>query len=130
MQLPKLFLTALTLTATAILATTTPAVNSGCEDACGIDGAQCVNWFSNDGCPGDDKLGRFKVQKCDKTCYSVEASFASLYVCGDGFYGTSCKVYSDDNCQNELGQTPNEVTAFASGCSNFVGKSFVCLYQC
>jgi hypothetical protein len=129
MQLPKLFLTTLTLTATAVLAST-PAEDTGCSSACGVDTAQCVNWFNLTDCDNKYKVGQWKVDKCDHTCYSVANGFDSLYLCGDGTYGVSCDVFSDDNCENLLGTTPNAVTAFDHGCSDFIGKSFKCFYQC
>lgn len=129
MKLSSYLLGTFVLSATSVLAAT-PADNTGCANACGVDTAQCVNGFSVKSCDNNHKLGRWKPNGCDKPCYYTSDPFASLYLCGDGTYGIQCDVHSDDNCQTLIEETPEALTAFDHGCNDVVRQSFIRCYQC
>lgn len=101
-----------------------------CDSACGVVDGKCVKYYSVLGCDDEYKT-EFKPAKCDGTCYTV--SFDSLFVCGDGTYGTDCDVYSDQFCSDDafMGSTGDVVTAFSQHCSDFKGaQSMQCYWQC
>jgi hypothetical protein len=63
---------------------------------------------------------------------SLTASIASVSVAGDGTYGTSCQVYSDENCNNQIADSGNAIAGI--GVCTAVGykqaKSMKCWFKC
>ncbi|KAK6330342.1 hypothetical protein TWF696_003438 [Orbilia brochopaga] len=94
-----------------------------CQNAPGVANGACVTYY--DGC-GGRKLGSYKPT-CEGNCFRYDR-FGGIWAAGDGTFGTNCQAFSDDNCQNYIGETGNQV--FRSGCKAFQGKSMKCYYRC
>jgi hypothetical protein len=117
----------LALLATGLgLVVSTLAAN--CQNSPGVANGQCVKFFS--GYNGEGALEGSYKPTCQGNCYRY--GFNSIRVAGDGTYGTNCNAYSDNNCQNYIGQTGNELSTFArTTTTNFPGgQSMKCYYRC
>jgi hypothetical protein len=103
----------------AALATCTAA------KSCATFGA-CVTY--GDVCNGAE-LPNGYTPTCTGNCFQYD-SFGAIQVWGNDFLGTDCHVYSDDNCQNQILDTGNQV--FTGSCHTLdpVGKSMKCFYNC
>jgi hypothetical protein len=66
---------------------------------------------------------------CQGNCYKW-VSFEGILVQGNGVYGTSCEVYSDDNCQNAIYGTGNYVGASLCHDLGQQASSMRCYYHC
>ena len=85
--------------ASLILAALIPtALAENCQNTGGVANGECVKYYSNSQCKGDP-IGSYKPT-CGGNCFQYD-SYSSVYVSGDGTYGTDCILYSDDNCQVE-----------------------------
>lgn len=88
---------------------------------------ECVTYYSGSGCSG--KLGQY-APDCTGHCFQY-SSFNSLQTVGGGFLanlGVACKVYSDNNCQNQIADLPN---SFNQRCASFSGgRSMKCYWGC
>ena len=82
-----------------ILAVMLPvSLAANCENTGGIANGECVKYYSNSQCKGDP-IGSYKPT-CEGNCFQYD-SFSSVYVSGDGFFGTDCVLYSDYDCTVE-----------------------------
>ncbi|KXJ92535.1 hypothetical protein Micbo1qcDRAFT_202756 [Microdochium bolleyi] len=98
-----------------------------CQARGAVNG-QCGEIFSGGGC--NNKIGQIGPD-CSGTCY--RGSFLSIRASGDGTYGTNCHIYSDDNCQNDIGSTGNIKFSWQGGCKDATGaqgKSYRCYFKC
>ncbi|KAI1171527.1 hypothetical protein F4777DRAFT_49511 [Nemania sp. FL0916] len=97
----------------------------------GVVNGQCGRYFRGAGC--SDQIEAIGPGKCSKQCYSSKDEIASIKATGDGTYGVNCHMYSDDNCQSQIGETGN--TIFGGGkCytpgNSAKGHSMLCYYKC
>ncbi|EJD54819.1 hypothetical protein AURDEDRAFT_156599 [Auricularia subglabra TFB-10046 SS5] len=98
----------------------------------GLANGECVQYYGGGDCKGLP-IGSY-VPTCggessERNCFKYD-SFSSLYVTGDGTYGTNCIAYADDNCQQEMTETGNVVVGPGS-CTNVPeAKSMQCFYRC
>ncbi|KAF3912607.1 hypothetical protein AA313_de0205743 [Arthrobotrys entomopaga] len=100
------------------------AFASNCAGSPGQPGGQCVQFYTGGGCSGNS----IKYQPdCSGACYRYD-SFTGIKASGDGYFGTNCAVFSDTNCQNQIGSTGNNV--LNGGCYSKTGKSMKCYYAC
>ena len=84
--------------ATVVLAAMLPAaLAANCQNSGGVANGECVKYYSNDQCKGD-VVGSYKPT-CEGNCY--QAPFSSVFVSGDGTFGTDCVLYSDADCSIE-----------------------------
>jgi hypothetical protein len=115
-----------TLVALATMATMAPTVLAAdCSGEYGSANGECVAVFA----PGDydcsgSAIAEYKPT-CGGNCYVL--SFGSVQAGGDGTYGTSCVLYSDDNCQNEVTVIDN---TREESCGQNAGNSMKCYYRC
>ncbi|KAJ7713130.1 hypothetical protein DFH07DRAFT_1003675, partial [Mycena maculata] len=80
------------------------AARLGTAASCGSGGAgECVTYYSGSACEGE--LGDY-VPTCTGNCFQY-SSFSSIQVKGSPVAGTDCVAYSDENCQNEVGNSGN-----------------------
>jgi hypothetical protein len=99
---------------------------------CALPGAvngQCVTLYNSEDCNGP-VIGSYKPT-CEGNCFQYD-NFGSVSVAGDGTYGTDCHVYSDINCQNQIGDSGNHVIG-AAQCLRLglhAGKSMKCFFRC
>ncbi|KAH8892086.1 hypothetical protein GQ53DRAFT_863778 [Thozetella sp. PMI_491] len=100
-----------------------------CQAPGAVNG-QCGEYYSGTQC-GGSKVGQIPPD-CSGQCYPVSGGFWSVKATGDGTYGTNCALYSDSNCQNELGSTGNSVTAGRQKCATGQGMahSLKCYFKC
>jgi hypothetical protein len=93
---------------------------------CSNDG-ECVIYWASDDCQGDD-VGEY-VPTCQGNCFVFP--FNSIAAYGNGFDGTACQMYSDNNCQNEVDWIDNTVTPFGSACHTYnTFNSMKCWFDC
>lgn len=88
---------------------------------------ECVIYYSGSDCTGT--LGSY-APDCTGNCFQY-SSFNSLKTNGGGFLavkGTACKVYSDNNCQNQIADLGNSVDWRCGGFSG--GNSMRCYWGC
>jgi hypothetical protein len=99
-----------------------------CQGTPGTANGECVAYYYGPNCGnGGGLAGKYKPT-CKGNCFKFN-SFNSIAAEGDGTYGTDCVVYSDDNCQNEIGDTGNHISG--GPCNNFPGaNSMKCYYRC
>ncbi|EJF64338.1 hypothetical protein BD309DRAFT_979930 [Dichomitus squalens] len=117
-------LTIATLVLAAMLPTTFAA---NCQNSGGVANGECVKFYSNDQCKGDP-IGSFKPT-CEGNCFQFD-SFSSVFVSGDGTFGTDCTLYSDDNCSVEQTDTGNVVVGGGKCAAAPNAKSMKCFYRC
>ena len=80
------------------LATNLPAaLAADCLGQPGAANAECVKYYSNAECKGD-AISSYRPT-CKGNCY--QAPFSSVFVSGDGTFGTDCVLYSDADCSIE-----------------------------
>ncbi|KAK5999149.1 hypothetical protein PT974_01538 [Cladobotryum mycophilum] len=85
---------------------------------------ECVFVYGGTGCEGYNLETSYRPT-CEGNCYAYP--FGSISVQASEFYNVDCHAYSDDNCQNEIGDTGN----VNGGCYNFSnGRSMKCYYHC
>lgn len=105
------------------------SLSADCSGKPGEPNGECVKFYAGSGCRASNIEGSYKPT-CGGNCYVYP--FGSLVAFGDGFYGTNCVAYSDNNCQNELGSTGN--SKGGSGCKTFSAgngaQSMKCYYRC
>ena len=78
------------------------ALAANCQNSGGVANGECVKYYSNDQCKGD-VVGSYKPT-CEGNCY--QAPFSSVFVSGDGTFGTDCVLYSDADCSIEQTVSP------------------------
>ncbi|KAJ6534101.1 hypothetical protein B0H19DRAFT_866428, partial [Mycena capillaripes] len=89
---------------------------------------ECVAYYRGSGCESPGKLGSY-VPTCGGNCFQFN-SFDSLSVKGNDVFGTDCHIYSDINCQHQIGDTGNHKGATAQ-CINVPGaQSMKCFFNC
>ena len=81
-----------------VLAAMLPFVLADCQNSGGVANGECVKFYGNSECKGSP-IGSYKPT-CGGNCFQYN-SFGSVFVSGDGTYGTDCVLYSDDNCSVE-----------------------------
>ncbi|KAL3290720.1 hypothetical protein RB213_014783 [Colletotrichum asianum] len=68
---------------------------------CG-DNAECGSVFDGPGCAGDPV--HHITPDCSQTCIKVtDYPIGSVRAEGNWAYGTTCYMYDDENCMNEIG---------------------------
>ncbi|KAJ7467504.1 hypothetical protein FB451DRAFT_1137342 [Mycena latifolia] len=88
----------------------------------------CVSLHRGSGCSGSriSYLADY-VPTCQGNCYQYD-SFDSVEVSGSWIRGTTCHIYSDRNCQDQITNTGN---VFFDKCANTPGaKSMKCYFNC
>ncbi|KAJ6494970.1 hypothetical protein DFH09DRAFT_1206090 [Mycena vulgaris] len=95
--------------------------------AAGCSGSECAQLYHGSGCDSHSILTDF-VPTCEGNCFQF-SSFDSVLVSGNGFKGTNCHIYSDNNCQNQVSDTGNQVEI--GNCVNTPGaQSMKCFFDC
>ncbi|EJF64324.1 hypothetical protein BD309DRAFT_304413 [Dichomitus squalens] len=113
--------------ATLVLAAMLPAAFAeNCQNTGGVANGECVKYYSNDQCKGD-VIGSYKPT-CEGNCF--QADFSSVFVSGDGTFGTDCTLYSDANCSVEQTDSGNVVVGAGKCASAPNAKSMKCFYRC
>ena len=80
-------------TVSLMLVALLPAVFAeNCQNSGGVANGECVKFYGNSECKGSP-IGSYKPT-CGGNCFQYD-SFSSVYVSGDGFFGTDCVLYSD-----------------------------------
>ncbi len=98
-----------------------------CENVLGMARGECVQILDSSNCNNLGIITSYKPT-CKGNCFQYD-SFQGIDIAGDGTFGTSCTVYSDGNCQNEILSTQNVKHEKCYGLST-AGKSMKCYYQC
>ena len=88
----------LTITSLILAAILPVAFAADCQNSGGVANGECVKFYGNSECKGSP-IGSYKPT-CGGNCFQYN-SFGSVFVSGDGTYGTDCVLYSDDNCSVE-----------------------------
>ncbi|KAJ6534153.1 hypothetical protein B0H19DRAFT_964477 [Mycena capillaripes] len=89
---------------------------------------ECVAFFHGSGCEPAGELGSYRPT-CAGNCFQY-SSFDSLSVAGTETLGTGCSIYSDNNYQNQIGDTGN-YEGVGAQCINVPGaQSMRCYYDC
>ena len=86
------------LTSLVLAAILPVAFAADCQNSGGVANGECVKFYGNSECKGSP-IGSYKPT-CGGNCFQYN-SFGSVFVSGDGTYGTDCVLYSDDNCSVE-----------------------------
>jgi len=108
---------------------THPVLAGDCSSvAGGVANGECVKYYSEQGCESSLEEGSYKPT-CAGNCFQY-SQFQSLYVSGDGTYGTDCYTYSDSNCQDLITDTGNVVTGPGKCVSFGSANSMKCYYRC
>lgn len=107
---------------------TAPVTAADCQNSGGVANGQCVSYYSNGGCDGSTRIGRYKPT-CQGNCFQYD-NFQAVKVAGDGTYGTSCAIYSDINCQNKVADSGNVVVGGGKCVNSANAKSMKCYYRC
>lgn len=102
-------------------------IAASCGSLGGTINGECVAVFSGTDCNSNDIEVAYKPT-CEGNCFVMD--YSSLFVSGDGFFGTDCIGYSDTNCQVEMSNTGNVVSGDGR-CQPFPNaKSMKCYYRC
>ena len=127
-----------------VLAAMLPFVLADCQNSGGVANGECVKFYGNSECKGSP-IGSYKPT-CGGNCFQYN-SFGSVFVSGDGTYGTDCVLYADDNCSVEqtvslrpgdisvltrvaYQDTGNVVTGSGKCAAAPNAKSMKCFYRC
>ncbi|KAI1873756.1 uncharacterized protein JN550_003025 [Neoarthrinium moseri] len=98
-----------------------------CWTAGAVNG-QCGQVWDFENCSG--KNLQQIAPDCKQTCRKAPAGAKSIMAWGDGTYGTTCYMYEDENCTQEIRRTSNTIE---SSCATPVGqtiRSYKCLAKC
>ncbi|KAI1316745.1 hypothetical protein F5Y16DRAFT_406797 [Xylariaceae sp. FL0255] len=97
----------------------------------GVVNGQCGRYYRDADC--GDQIAAIGPGDCSKQCYSTTDNIASIKATGDGTYGVNCHMYSDSNCQNQIGETGNIIfgggKCYTPG-NGATGHSMLCYYKC
>ncbi|KAI1120062.1 hypothetical protein F5Y10DRAFT_283587 [Nemania abortiva] len=97
----------------------------------GVVNGQCGRYYRGTGC--GDQIAAIGPGKCSTQCYSSQDEIASIKASGDGTYGVNCHLYSDSNCQSQIGETGNIIVGsgkcYTPG-NGAKGHSMLCYYKC
>jgi hypothetical protein len=108
------------------LAVVRPSTAANCSGNDGGAGGECVYYYASS-CDDSNALGSYKPT-CEGNCFRY-SSFSAIGVSGDKWKGTNCVAFSDDNCQNAIGSTGNELD---TSCTDFnkQANSMQCYFGC
>ena len=86
------------LVALMLVALLPTAFAENCQNSGGVANGECVKFYGNSECKGSP-IGSYKPTY-GGNCFQYD-SFSSVFVSGDGTYGTDCVLYSDNSCEVE-----------------------------
>ncbi|CZR54946.1 uncharacterized protein PAC_04831 [Phialocephala subalpina] len=107
----------------AFIALTGSAFAADCQNSPGVANGECVKLYEGGNCNGNVAVS-YKPT-CEGNCFQF--GFNSIDAAGDGTFGTSVVIYSDNNCQNQISTIGNTIE---SSCGNTIGQSHKSFYRC